>query len=101
MGSTLTGGAAARTGGSASCQANASVTKLASTTAVYGDTSATLVTEESPVAPDTWYAKSKVAAETIVEVARQIGYRSQASFSMAFKEFFGQLPKDVRRAGIV
>ncbi|WEK47877.1 MAG: AraC family transcriptional regulator [Candidatus Andeanibacterium colombiense] len=33
----------------------------------------------------------------ISEVANAVGYRSQASFSTAFKEFFGRLPRDVRR----
>ncbi|MBO9602821.1 MAG: helix-turn-helix transcriptional regulator [Novosphingobium sp.] len=37
----------------------------------------------------------------ISEVAQAIGYRSQASFSTAFKEFFGRLPRDVRRESSV
>ena len=39
---------------------------LASTTAVYGDTAARLATEDTPPAPDTWYAQSKLAAERLV-----------------------------------
>jgi AraC-like DNA-binding protein len=37
----------------------------------------------------------------VSEAARAVGYRSQASFSTAFKDFFGQLPRDVRRANDV
>ena len=34
---------------------------------------------------------------SVAEVAAAVGYRSQASFSTAFKDFFNQLPRDVRR----
>lgn len=37
----------------------------------------------------------------ISEVAHAVGYRSQASFSTAFKEYFGRLPRDVRREGAI
>ena len=37
----------------------------------------------------------------ISEVASTVGYRSQASFSTAFKAFFGRLPREVRRTGSV
>lgn len=37
----------------------------------------------------------------ISEVAHSVGYRSQASFSTAFKEYFGRLPRDVRREGAI
>lgn len=36
---------------------------------------------------------------SVAEVAAAVGYRNQASFSTAFKDFFGQLPRDVRRTG--
>ncbi len=35
----------------------------------------------------------------VSDVARLVGYQSQASFSIAFKDFFGELPRDVRRKG--
>jgi UDP-glucose 4-epimerase len=44
---------------------------LASTTAVYGDTGARLATEDTVPAPDTWYARSKLAAERRVLEARR------------------------------
>lgn len=37
----------------------------------------------------------------ISQVAHAVGYRSQASFSTAFKEHFGRLPRDVRRDGAI
>ncbi len=36
---------------------------------------------------------------SVAQVANAVGYRSQASFSTAFKEFFSQLPRDARRGG--
>ena len=33
----------------------------------------------------------------VAEVARQVGYESQSKFSAAFKEQYGQLPKEYRR----
>ena len=50
----------------ASRQAGVRRVVLASTTAVYGDTAARLATEDTPPAPDTWYAQSKLAAERLV-----------------------------------
>ena len=44
---------------------------LASTTAVYGDTAGGLATEDTAPAPDTWYARSKLAAERLVLEARR------------------------------
>ena len=33
----------------------------------------------------------------VAEVARQVGYESQSKFTAAFKEQYGQLPKEYRR----
>lgn len=46
---------------------------FASTTAVYGDTGGTLAGETRPPVATSWYAASKLAAETIVRAAHQPG----------------------------
>ena len=35
---------------------------------------------------------------SVAEVARQVGYESQSKFSVAFKEQYGRLPKEYRKA---
>lgn len=34
---------------------------------------------------------------SVAEIAGQVGYESQSKFTAAFKEQFGQLPKEYRR----
>ena len=35
--------------------------------------------------------------DSIAEIADQVGYTSQSKFTTAFKEYFGELPKEYRR----
>ena len=34
---------------------------------------------------------------SVAEIANQVGYESQSRFSAAFKEYYGQLPKEYRK----